>query len=224
MSRFQTLKWLLCPAWDSLSLSTPGQQGVGVSYLFCRLAWPWSATNIFEPLSSQTNPWPSPELTWAKGHLCWLWASNSMGHAFHFVNHFASSLADYSWLQKPSSSIATQFSLSFRTIPSVKQFIPYTHATLILFFSLKMFILSTFVSIIAICVFLLALPTASQPLYFLDTKEPRVLVKYPQICAQPRQTWPVTENGYQQLVISFVNQGQTGLEHSFVQIYGSIWF
>lgn len=124
VSRFQTLKWLLCPAWGSLSLSTPGRWGVGVFYLLCRQAWPWSTTNIFEPLSSQTNSWPSPELTQAKGRLCWLWSSNPMGQAFHLVNHVASSLADYSWLQKPSSSIAAGFSLSFRTVPSAKTIHP----------------------------------------------------------------------------------------------------
>lgn len=185
MSRFQTLKWLLCPARGSLSLSTPGRQGVGVFHLFCRPAWPWSTTNISEPLSSQTNSWPSPELTRAKGHLCWLWSFNPVGHAFHFVNHFASSLADDSWLQKPSSSIAAWFSLSFRTVPPVKQFIPYTHATLIVFSSFRMFIPSTFASIIAICVFLLALPTVSRPLYSLATQERRVFMNYPKSVHNP---------------------------------------
>lgn len=78
-----------------------GSRVVGVFYLLCKGRPGLGLPQTYLALKF-SNSWPSPELTLAKGHLCWFWSSISVGKAFHFVNHFASSLADYSWLQSPA--------------------------------------------------------------------------------------------------------------------------
>lgn len=94
--------------------------------------------------------------------------------------------------KSPALQLLPDSFLSCRAIPSVQQFIPYTHATLIIFPLFKMFILPTCVSIIAIC-----LLTSSSNCLTAFARSEHKGIKHvhtvSQICAPSRQTWPVNE-------------------------------